>query len=199
MLFVSSCHLSPLMKPWRAETYYRSGVHTSLNSCLPRALSGCSGIANSPFPDPSPSAFPAKDGARCALPCEAEGLSSSTYYRRSQAEFANDYILVRRLIPCRSSSLACFFALLPLVDCRPFANCRQREFDSSLSTYTDALSTTRVRLDAISKLFPGCVTVLCVDKPSLNAAQTLDEQSANAVVRELECVCRGITDNTVTE
>ena len=71
MLFVSSCYLSPLMKPWPDTNDTPQRSENELELIL---LELCLVVWASPtlsFPDPSPSAFPAKDGARCALPCEA--------------------------------------------------------------------------------------------------------------------------------
>ena len=60
------------------------------------------------------------------------------------------------------------------------------------ATRTTALSTTsstRCHTQAVSSCDRS--QSRCVEKPSLNAAKTLDEQSVNADVRELEYVCRG--------
>jgi len=78
---------------------------------------------------------------------------------------------------------------------RSFANCRQREFDSSSYTYVATRTRCRQR-EFDSMPYPSCSSSdrsqnLCVEKPSLNADKTLGEQSANAAVRELEYVCRG--------
>jgi hypothetical protein len=168
----------------------------------PRALSGCSGIADSPFPDPSPSVFPVASlcSGRYSVCASSWSLKLCLYfilfYLRSQDESA------QWLHPCASShpvplSLAGFVAILSIAGF--LRSCRQREFDSSLSHHygcaVDNESSTRCQTQAVSRLCR--FQARCVDKPSLNAAQTLDEQSANAAVRELECVCRGWTVDTM--
>ena len=176
------------MTPWpgRNESPLRSAM-SALCTCLPRAQL----VVRASLTDPSLS-FCSKHILKRMV------LSVRLFV---QADLADLYTIVtwmkghvnQRLHPCArlppAVSQASWLSFVRPF-CDVFDNCRQRRL--ILAPPTDALSTTRVRFDAIPELFPGYLTPKsAVSTNFLNAAQTLDKQSANAAVCELECVCRG--------
>jgi hypothetical protein len=155
---------SPLMKPWPGRNDTPQRREGELELVL---LELCLVVrASQSHPSLTPrrqyflSHHFALDGTRCALPREARSFVFTflSFSLRSQAELANDYILVRR--PPRA-----------YVACRLCCNLSIVELMVSLAgstpcpTNTDALSTTRVRLDAISRLFPGYVAFRPLCRP----------------------------------
>jgi hypothetical protein len=102
-------------------------------------------------------------------------------------KFAKDYILARSLTPAVFQGLAIFNTS---TSCDLLSTTRVRLLLVHLyGCAVDNESSTRCHTQAVSRLCRS--QARCVDKPFLNAAQTLDEQSANAAVRELECIYRG--------
>jgi hypothetical protein len=126
----------------------------------PRALSGCSGIAVSPLPWSLAVSISCRItllwtvlGVRFLVKLEALSLFYSILLAITRW-VCQCCILVRRLTPC-----PCRLQAL-LQSCRLQVFCDLVDNESSTPpcpTNTDALSTTRVRLDAIPKLFPGYV------------------------------------------
>ena len=91
----SSVNQARWWSPGRTETLACSEVRASLNSSLLVLCLGCSGIADSHFPDPSPSAFPVASlcSGRCSVCASLWSLKLRLYfsklYLRSQDESAN--------------------------------------------------------------------------------------------------------------
>jgi hypothetical protein len=193
VLFVSLCHQARWWRTGRVETSRHCGARWVLYALVCLELSWLFGLRS--LTPPSPFALNISWKGWCwACACSSKLISPI-------------FILIvtwmkghvnQRLHPCArlppAVSQASWLSFVRPF-CDVFDNCRQRRL--ILAPPTDALSTTRVRFDAIPELFPGYLTPKsAVSTNFLNAAQTLDKQSANAAVCELECVCRGWADDT---
>ena len=171
------------MKPWpgRNETDRLQRRENELELVLLELCLVVRASRLSPSPIPRRQHFLQRTvlGVRFLVKLEAP-LYFILFYLRSQDELDNVASLCvvspRALVACRRfcSLVVCrFFALLSTTRVRPLL-VPPHQYGCAV----DNESSTRCHTQAVSRLCH--FQARCVDKPSLNAAQTLDEQSANA-------------------
>ena len=182
-------------RPGRVETSRRSGEWTSTSSaCSPRALL----VVRASLTPPSLSiwllTFPEKDGVEHALLREADlpiFIPTVTGCKGN---------VNQRLPPCARWLPAVPHRLYGFLAARSFLQYLLATVDNVDSSLPNLRRRSRQR-EFDSMPYPSCFQVISPLSPpcrqtSLNAAQTLDKQSASAAVCELEYVCWGWTDDT---